>query len=320
VKREARMKFDLSRYRHITVSPANGALGAEIGGVDASAEPPAAVAAELRLALAQFNVIFLRDQSLDAQGLAAFAGTFGELGRSPLSREGAANPGHPRVSRLRREAEVASGVRNFGDRWHIDRAGDAAPPKGFVLYCEQAPDYGGDTLFASLTRAYEGLSPPLQELCGTLTGIHSMSGLFDVDGKGSGKRSLAAEGMMSEDALAYVRQRMEHPLVCRHPETGAPYLFVSGAYLIGIKELADREATNLIDQLNQHAVRPEFTCRFRWRKGSIAVLDNRVTQHYAVNDYAGFVRSMLRAELAGDWRPAAAEAPTATARPLRATA
>jgi taurine dioxygenase len=318
------MKFDLSRYRHITVNPLGGALGAEIGGVDAAAELPAAVAAELRRALAEFNVVFLRDQRLDAPGVAAFARTFGPLGRSPLARQGAPNPGHPQVSRLRREAATPSGVRNFGDRWHVDRAGDEQPPKGFVLYCEEAPDYGGDTLFASLALAYEGLSPALQDLCRGLTGIHSMSGLFDVDGRGSGKRDLAGEGLMSETALAYVRQRMAHPLVCRHPDTGRPYLFVSGAYLIGIEELSDREGAALIDQLNQHAVRPEFTCRFRWRKGSIAVLDNRVAQHYAVNDYAGFTRSMLRAELAGDWRPvragpsparSAESAPPATAAP-----
>src|SRR5438067_321588 len=169
---EAPMKFDLSRYRRITVSPLNGALGAEIGGVDAGAELPPGVAAELRQALAEFNVIFLRDQALDAPGLAAFAETFGELGRSPLSRDGAPHAGHAMVARLRREADVPSSVRNFGDRWHSDRAGDERPPKGFLLYCEDAPDYGGDTLFASLTRAYEALSPPLQSLCRTLTGIH----------------------------------------------------------------------------------------------------------------------------------------------------
>jgi taurine dioxygenase len=304
----ALMRFDLSGYRHITVRPVGGALGAEIGGVDASAALAPAAAEELRRALAEFNVLFLRDQQLDAAGVAAFAETFGPLGRSPLSREGAPHAGHPQVSRMRREADVPAAARNFGDRWHSDRAGQETPPKGFVLYCEEAPDYGGDTLFASLTRAYEALSPPLQDLCRNLAGIHSMSGLFDVDGKGVGKRSLAGEGMMSEAALDYVRQRVEHPLVCRHPDTGTPYLFVSGAYLVGVSGLSDKEGSALAEQLNQHAVRPEFTCRFRWRKGSIAVLDNRVTQHYAVNDYAGFARAMLRAELRGDWRPQAAAA------------
>jgi taurine dioxygenase len=301
------MQYDLSAYRRIQVRPIGGALGAEIDGVDAAAVQQAEVAAELRRALAQFNVIFLRDQRLDAAGVAAFAGVFGRVGGSPLSRKDGGG-GHPGVSRLRREADVASDVRNFGDRWHSDRAHDERPPKGFVLYCEEAPEYGGDTLFASLTRAWESLAPPLQALCRTLTGVHSMSGLFDVDGAGYGRRSLAGEGMMSDTAADYVRQRMEHPLVCRHPDTGAPYLFVSGAYLVGIKQLDDREGAALIERLNQHVVRPEHTCRFRWRTGSIAVLDNRVTQHYAVNDYSGFTRSMLRTEIAGDWRPVAAEA------------
>jgi taurine dioxygenase len=304
------MLFDLGSYRHIRVRPLNGALGAEIEGVDAAKPQAPEIAAELRRALAQFNVVFLRDQQLDAEGLARFARTFGAIGGSPLSRDTGAG-GFPGVTRLRREADVAAGARNFGDRWHVDRAGDERPPKGFLLYCEVAPEYGGDTLFASLTRAWETLSAPLQALCRTLSGVHSMSGLFDVDGGGYGRRSLAGEGMMSETALAYVRQRTEHPLVCRHPDTGRPYLFVSGAYLVGIKELDDREGAALIERLNQHVVKPEHTCRFRWREGSIAVLDNRVTQHYAVNDYAGFTRSMLRTELAGDWRPVALDAPAA---------
>jgi taurine dioxygenase len=297
------MKFDLSRYRHITVSPMNGVIGAEIGGVDASAHVPAATAEELRQALAQFHVIFFRDQQLDKESVATFARQFGELGKSPL-----APADSPLIGRLHRAADTPSDVRNNGDRWHTDRANDEYPAKGFVLYCEEAPDYGGDTLFASLCQAYDALPSDLRERCRTLTGIHSMSGVFDLEGKNGIKRDPKREGYGATDTrLDYISMKTEHPLVCRHPQSGRPLLFVTGAYLIGIKELSDAESSSLIDRLNQHVVRPEFTCRFRWRKGSIAVLDNRCTQHYAVSDYAGFARSMLRAELRGDWRPLRAE-------------
>ena len=297
------MKFDLSRYEHISVRPVSGAIGAEIGGVDASAAVPPATANELRRALAQFHVIFFRDQQLDKESVAAFASNFGELGKSPL-----APADTPLVGRLHRAAETPGDVRNNGDRWHTDRANDEFPAKGFVLYCEEAPDYGGDTLFASLCQAYDALPPDLQERCRHLTGIHSMSGIFDLDGKKRSKRDPKREGFSGDDPrLEYIRMKTEHPLVCRHPESGRTLLFVTGAYLIGIKELSEEQSDSLIEQLNQLVVRPEFTCRFRWRRGSIAVLDNRCTQHYAVSDYAGFTRTMLRAELRGDWRPLRAE-------------
>jgi taurine dioxygenase len=299
------VKFDLDQYRHITVHPVNGVIGAEIGGVDASGLQPAA-AEELRKALSQFHVLFLRDQQLDIPQFAAFAECFGAIGISPLAGNGLSKL--DMVASMAREADVPGNVRNNGDRWHTDRAHDECPPKGFLLYCEEAPDYGGDTLFASLCQAYDALPLHLQKRCATLTGIHSMAGVLDVDGKSRADRQTIDGETRRADWVdpvkyEYVRKETEHPLVCRHPETGRPYLFVSGAYLMRIKELDLAEGLELIDQLNRHAVRPEFTCRFRWRKGSVAILDNRVTQHYAVNDYAGFARRMLRAELQGNWRP-----------------
>jgi taurine dioxygenase len=300
------MKFDLARYRNISVSPITGVIGAEIGAVDVSRGLGKVVVDELRQALSQFHVLFFRDQQLDIPGLARFAEYFGELGISPLAANGLDE--HPMVVRMARAAEVSSQTRNYGDRWHSDRSSDELPPKGFLLYCEEAPDYGGDTLFANLCEAYEGLPADIKQRCDRLTGIHSMSGVIDVDDKddtkqrkiGGAKRSAAG---IDPAKLDFIRKEVEHPLVCRHPDNGRPFLYVTGAYLVRIKELSEEDSAALIEQLNQHVVKPEFTCRFRWRKGSIAVLDNRCTQHYAVNDYAGFARQMLRVELSGDGRP-----------------
>lgn len=300
------MRYDLSRYRAIEVEPVNGAIGAEISGVDAREIGNPDVVHELRSALAEFSVLFLRDQNLNVSELADFAELFGVLGTSPLA--GTPPAREARIGQLVREANVSDDVRNNGDRWHMDRAQEEKPPKGFVLYCEEAPAYGGDTMFASLTRAFAALPPQLQERCAKLTGVHSMIGVLDVDGTAGPDRQSIDEATRKADWVSaemrdYVRKEGEHPLVCQHPDTGQPYLFVSGAYMRRIKELPLEEGLELVDRLNRHVVRPEFTCRFRWRKGSLAVLDNRVTQHYAVNDYAGFARRMRRAELEGDYRP-----------------
>lgn len=304
------MKRDLSGYRHFAIAPLTGAIGAEIGGIDAAQAQDEAVAAELRRALDEFHVLFFRDQHLDEGGIVRFAGIFGSVGNEPLANR---LDGAPPVGRLVREADAPADMRNFGDRWHMDRAGDDCPSRGFVLYNEEAPDYGGDTMFASLSAAYDALSPELQARFAGLTGVHSMSGVFGLDEHSRRiKRVLGPKyrdpPTANAEQLALIRHEAEHPLVCRHPVTGRPFLFVSGYYFLRIRELPEAESDQLVEELNRHASRPDFTCRFRWRPGSIAVLDNRCTMHYAVNDYAGFARRMMRVELRGDWRPERAAA------------
>lgn len=299
------MKFDLDAYRHIDVQPVTGSIGAEIAGIDAREDLDGAIAAELRRALGQFHVLFLRDQQLDETGVLRLARYFGQVGSTPLANR---RDDQPLVGRLSREADVPADVRNFGDRWHMDRAGDQWPPKGFLLYCEEAPDYGGDTSFASLAAAYDALPAKTQAWCATLTGVHSMSGVFGLDPRSANALSMLGntirEAPFSDPAqLALVRQEAEHPLVCRHPDNGRPYLFVSGNYFLRIKDMPEADSDALIEELNRHVIRPDFTCRFRWRRGSVAVLENRSTLHFAANDYAGFARRMLRVELSGDWQP-----------------
>jgi taurine dioxygenase len=173
-------------------------------------------------------------------------------------------------------------------------------------YCQQAPDYGGGTLFPSLSAAYDGLSAGMQTMCAGLTAIHSPSGVFGRDGQGSGgnRKPLVHKGhesdyRLDEQMLAILRSETEHPLVCAHPDTGRHYLYVTGDYMIRFKDMTEPESMPILDHLNRHVTRPEYTCRFRWRAGSLAILDNRCTRHYAVNDDEGFSRSMLRVEIAG---------------------
>jgi taurine dioxygenase len=299
-----RMKYDLTKYRHIRVMPCGGVIGAEIDGVEVGGALDEAVFAEIRRAFNEHHVIFFRDQKLDARSLAAFAERFAPLTIVPFTQ---AIPEHPMVTRLYRAADLQVNERNIGDRWHSDQAARERPNMAFALYCLRAPPYGGDTLFASLCEAYERLSAVMKDVCADLIGIHSLSGVFGADGKGGGggKKPLVHKGSeahykIDETLAAQLRAEVEHPLVRTHPETGRLILYVSGDYLIRFRGMTDLESAPLIAQLNQYAVRPEFTCRFRWRSGSLAVMDNRCTQHYAVNDYAGFEREMLRTEMEGE--------------------
>jgi taurine dioxygenase len=299
------MKFDLAAYRHVHLAPVTGALGAEVVEIDASAALSDAVADELRRALAQFHVLFFRDQRLDDAALLRLASLFAPPRASPLEGR---DPGQAPIGRLAREPDVPARERNFGDRWHMDRAGDATPPMGFVLYCEEAPDYGGDTLFASLSAAYDALPGEVQTRLAGFTGVHSMSRLFGLD-----ERTARTHSPLGDDIrpvpftdraqLDYVCREAAHPLVCRHPANGRPYLFVTGSYFLRVEGLPQAESDALIDELNRHVTRPDFTCRFRWRPGSMTVLDNRCTLHFATNDYAGFARRMRRVELGSDWIP-----------------
>jgi len=297
------MRFDLSTFKQIAVLPMGGCIGAEIKGVDLRTLSDE-VFLEIRAALNIFHVLFFRDQDLDCFSLAAFAECFAPLTIPSYTK---ALPDHPFVTRLHRPAEIPSSKRNIGDRWHSDQAARERPNMGFALYCVEAPPYGGDTLFASLVAAYDHLSAGMKALCEQLIGVHSLKGVFGPDGMGGSgtKKPLVHMGSeahyrVDKSLAEVINQEIEHPLVRTHPETGRRILYVTGDYLIRFRGMTDFESEPLIHQLNSYAVRPEFTCRFRWRKGSLALLDNRCTQHYAVNDYAGFERVMLRTEMEGE--------------------
>jgi taurine dioxygenase len=291
--------FDLARYKRIRVEPLTGSTGAEIFDVDV-ANIDDETFAEIRHAFHEHTVIFFRDQELDADSLGAFAERFAPLVVS-YYRDG--EKPHP-VGRMHRSPDTPSSVRNLGDRWHADQSSREEPNMGVALYCLEAPPYGGDTLFANLTAAWEGLAPGLKAVCEPLIAYHSLSGIYGTDGMGlvgtTKPFAYDAEHVrLDDEMLEIIRRRFEHPLLCTHPETGRSYLYVTGNHMVGIKGMNDLEAAPLLQMLNNHVLKPEFTCRFRWKKGSLAVWDNRSAQHYAVNDYAGFARTMLRAEMQG---------------------
>jgi taurine dioxygenase len=282
----------VDRFRGFEVNLLCGAGGAEIAGVDASRPVGAKVVAELRRALAEHCVIFLRDQDLTPEQQKAFARHFGPLAQTPFIKP---LDGHPEMMRIVREADETK-KQNFGGRWHSDMTFSPEPVLGTCLYARESPAVGGDTIWTNQMLAFEALSPALQK---TLEGLRVMH---------SAKRSYGPQGTYADDDLKSMRiqaseaalKEQAHPCIRTHPENGRKILFVNWVYSIRFEGMTEEESAPLLDFLNRHSQRPEFQIRFRWRKGSLALWDNRCTQHLAVNDYPGYRRVMDRVTIAGD--------------------
>ena len=264
-----------------------GALGAEISEVNLAQGVSAQLAADIRQVFLDHQVIFLRDQPLSPQQFLDFARAMGEPIEYPFVKGLEGFPHIIEVKKLEHEKT------NFGGIWHSDTTYLDMPPMGSMLLSREVPPYGGDTLFASQTLAYESLSGTMQDLLEGLVGISS-SAKADV--------SKTREDRIKSDGKENAPQeyRAEHPVVRTHPETGRKALYVNVAHTAGIKGMADEESAPLLNFLFAHQVKPEFTCRFAWEPNAIAFWDNRCAQHNPVNDYRGFRRIMQRITLKGD--------------------
>jgi taurine dioxygenase len=270
-------------YREINVTPLAGALGAQVGGVDLG-EVDDATFAEIHRAWLEHQVLFFRDQDLMPEQHKAFGARFGALQIHPYlhSRR---DEGHPEIVILESDAErpfVAAG-------WHSDVTFIECPPMGSVLRAVEVPDWGGDTMWASMYAAYEALSGTMQRLLGELVAVHDTSKTFS-------RAAYPAEGHPDPDAMPQV----EHPVVRTHPETGRKALFVNSAFTRKIKGMRSAESGALLGFLYQHMATPELTCRFHWEKNSVALWDNRCTQHRAVADNLKAHRRMERVTIEGD--------------------
>lgn len=271
----------------ITVTPIAGALGAEIGDIDLSRALGAGSVQAIRKALLDHLVIFFRDQDLTSDSFLAFAEAFGTPVEYPLIK---GIDGYPTITEI---AKLEHERLNFGGVWHSDTTYLDIPPMGSMLYALEVPPYGGDTLFANQYLAYETLSEPLRKFLDGLTAVNS-SAKADVSKTREDMIRNAGGTDPAGDFLA------EHPVVRTHPETGRRNLYVNVAHTSHFKGMTESESAPILGFLFQHQVRPEFTCRFSWRRGSLAFWDNRAAQHNPVNDYHGFRRVMRRITLAGD--------------------
>lgn len=274
-------------FRGFKAVKLSGSLGAEIIGADLSGVISLELADEIACAFRHFHMLCFRDQTLDLEAYRRFARLFGPFSGNPIHL---ALPGYPEFVRVVKEPHQEGPT--FGGNWHADLSWFDAPPKATMLYVEEAPPVGGDTMFANLHLAWERLSPTLQHMIDGLVGVHSGYGAH-------GTNALLKSVKVVDEGWEVSRAEVEHPLVPRHPDTGRKFLYVN-PNVVRIKGMTEAESRPLLDMLFQACTRMDATCRLVWRSGSIAVWDNRCLLHHAIGDYPQYRRVMVRTTIAGD--------------------
>ena len=261
--------------RGLDVTRLSGSLGAEIRGIPLAKAGPEE-AETIRALLLEHLVLFFPDQHLTPDEHIAFGRLFGQLEAHPNLQLGGERPEFF-------ELRASAGAGAIADEWHSDLTCQAQPSLLAILHMVKCPPYGGDTLWSNTYKAYEQLSPPLRDLCDGLTALHDAS-------------------------PHHKPERMAiHPVVRVHPETGGKSLFVNEHFTRRIVELSHEESDVLLRHLTRWVASPRFTVRYHWSEGTIAMWDNRCTQHHVLDDFEG-ERVIQRVTVMGD-RPVAASPP-----------
>lgn len=278
--------------RSILINAITPSLGAEISGIDINQLDDADFE-NIRNAWLRHKVIFIHDQYLDLENLCRFSELFGDLMQLPYIMP---VEGFPHVIRVLKKAdEINMGV--FGGDWHSDFSFLAEPPMASILYAEEIPPLGGDTLWVNMAQAWQALPDDLRDQITDKIAIHS--------GVPYGVNNPPEESTQFKGSIEIARNQPEadeetlHPAVCQHPDTGEQMLFINPTYTTRVDGLSPEQSDILLTRLFRHCTRPEFTCRFRWQPGTLAIWDNRNTMHYAVNDYDGYHRLMYRTTIKG---------------------
>jgi taurine dioxygenase len=279
----------------IKVEPMTCSIGAEISNVDlGDASREAALFAEIRALLLQHKVLFFRDQDMSRAEHVTFARRFGELEDHPVA---GSDPGHPGLVRIYKGPDSRN--EQYENAWHCDTTWRECPQLGAVLRCTECPPVGGDMLWVNMGEAWRRLPEQVKAQIAPLRARHSIEASFGA-------------AMPIEKRLALKAQYpdAEHPVVRTHPETGEKILFVNAFTThftnyhtpenVRFGQDANPGASLLLNYLISQAYVPEYQVRFRFRKNSVAVWDNRCTQHYAVQDFWPAVRNLERAGIIGD--------------------
>lgn len=271
----------------LEVRPLSRAVGAEILGINLLNPVSDAQIAEIRKIWLQHSVVFFREQPLEPGAFQAFAKRFGEIIEYPFVK------GLPDFPLIVPVLKLPHEKHNFGGVWHTDTTYLQEPPMATMLIARELPPVGGDTLFASNYAAFEGLSPALQDTLRTLKGVNS-----------SAKAAVthSREDRVADSATDKGRSELnsEHPVVRTHPETGREALYINPGHTLRFAGWTEEESAPLLNYLFEQQVKPEYTCRFVWRPGSIALWDNRCVLHNPINDYHGHKRLLHRVTLKGD--------------------
>ncbi len=279
----------------ITIDRLTCTIGAELGNVRlADASRDDALFAEIRALLLGHKVLFLRDQDFSRAEHVAFARRFGELEDHPVV---GSDPDHPGLVRIYKGADSRN--EQYENAYHCDATWRERPQFGAVLHCVECPDVGGDMIWVDMVEAYKRLPEDVKAKIADLRARHSIEASFG-----------AAMPIEKRLALAAQFPDAEHPVVRSHPETGEKILFVNAFTThftnyhtpqnVRFGQDANPGAALLLNYLVSQAYIPEYQVRFRWKKNSVAIWDNRCTQHYAVQDFWPAVRNLERAGIIGD--------------------
>ena len=261
------------------------ALGAEVSGVDLTVPLSDAAITQIRDGLLRYQVLFFRDQPVSGSQLLGFARRFGELFVHPFMADR-----YDELLIIENDAERPPRL----NRFHQDLTGLAAPPGEHFLHALIMPPQGGDTIWSSLSAAYDALSEPMREFLSGLTATHDCMQNY---------RPVLEQWGRSKAEVEDFARRMpaqQHPLVRTHPVTGRKAVYVNPIFTVKVDGLTQGESDLLLRYLYEHIGRPEFCVRLKWRVNTLAVWDNRCTSHYAVADYYPEHRRMQRATTCGE--------------------
>ncbi|MFJ5817476.1 TauD/TfdA dioxygenase family protein [Streptomyces sp. NPDC093108] len=281
-------------------------IGAEISGVDLSADLSKTTVDFIRDSLLRHKVLFFRGQNLNHVTHAKFASRFGDLFARRLPEGSKGLDVHPEIWTISPESDVQTygfdlqehyrsrQRMGIGD-WHTDFSTSVNPPAASVLRCETVPEYGGDTQWTNLVAAYEGLPGELQNFVNKLQAEHRFFAAYEMSE--SDPRDRAILKMVNRNPQVAI-----HPVVRVHPETGERALFVNPARVGRIIGLSPVESRHLLEMLFKEVTNPEYSVRFHWESGSVAFWDNRSTAHMGIGDYSHTKqpRTLHRVTLHGD--------------------
>ena len=272
------------------IRPLTGLIGAEITGLDMNDLDEVSLA-ELDRAFAKHLVLCVRDQSLSPSDLVNITNRLGGPGDTPYLT---GLKEYPDVVPVVKEADENS-PHTFGAGWHTDFTFQERPPAKTLLYAVDTPVAGGDTLYANLYAAYDALSEGMKTALKSLNAVHSATKSYGP--QATLKNHLENMTIINDDQEP---DTQIHPVICRHPVTKRPALWINPTYTIRFENMTQEESLPLLDYLNQLIVNPRFCCRVRWEPGTLTLWDNRCTQHCATSDYQGYRREMWRTTVAGE--------------------
>ncbi len=274
--------------KNIDVRPMTPRIGAEIHGADLAQDLGNQTFQEIHDALMEHQVVFFRDQEMTLDQHKAFGRLFGQLQIHPASP---GPEGHPEIVVIHADADTnrSAGRTWQSTHWHTDVSCVREPPMGSILHLNTVPPVGGDTLFASMSAAYEALSAPMKTYLENLTATH--------DGERVWRGRYSDQGV---DDSGTVYPRAVHPVIRTHPITGRKGIFVNSPFTTHINEIPRDESDDILGYLYKHCGKPDFQVRFRWQPNSVAFWDNRCVQHLALWDYFPETRSGYRVTIEGD--------------------